>query len=54
MSFNPCTDGPIPFRLWTRSSNNCSYLESFTEDDLNMRRKAEIFKYKKNKMSDDA
>ena len=48
MSFNPCNDGPTPNRIWTRSSNNCSYVYNYTEEQLNMRRKAEILKYKKN------
>lgn len=46
MSFNSCIDGPLPNRIWTRSRNILN--TNFTNDELNMRRKAEILKYNKN------
>lgn len=45
---NSCNSGPDTIRLWTRASNNCSYIYNFNNEDINMRRKAEILKYKKN------
>lgn len=40
--------GPTPARTWTRENygNRCSYLQSlYTQNDLNMRRKAEVLQY---------
>jgi len=40
--------GPDPPREWTREENNCIDRGIYTTDQLDERRKAEIFKYKKN------
>lgn len=37
---------PIPPREWSRTNNSCSENTSTSIEDLNMRRKAEILKYK--------
>ena len=49
MTDGPCSapqGGPNPARLWSRASNVC--LDNYSSYDLDMKRKCEIFKYKKN------
>jgi hypothetical protein len=40
--------GPEPPRLWSRFNINCSPYTNFTQEQLDMRRKAEILQYKNN------
>lgn len=40
--------GPEPPRLWSRFQINCSPYKNFTQEQLDMRRKAEILQYKNN------
>jgi hypothetical protein len=40
--------GPEPPRLWSRFTLNCSYYNNYSKEQLDMRRKAEILKYKNN------
>lgn len=40
--------GPEPPRLWSRFTTNCSPYQNFTQNELDMRRKAEILQYKNN------
>jgi hypothetical protein len=40
--------GPEPPRLWSRFNINCSPYTNFTQEQLDMRKKAEILQYKNN------
>jgi hypothetical protein len=45
-SISPYNGGPFPTRLWSRAVPNC--VLGFTQEQLDMRRKAEILQYNKN------
>ena len=40
--------GPSPSRTWFRGSLNCSTLQGFGEEEINMRRKAEALQHRQN------
>ena len=40
--------GPSPSRTWFRGSLNCSTMQGFGEEAINMRRKAEALQYRQN------
>lgn len=48
----PYNGGPFPTKTWTVFKPPCPDYTKYTTEQINMRRKAEVLKYKKNKSND--